>query len=121
MGKERYNQLIGEMYENYKTKTEMMMGHGFHGTLLSQEEFINKCKTDLDFSKIWGLNIEERELSLEERSFLAGSNHSEVSQNIKAFTGIDEDHTLHKQLDYINTPTRAISLTYNNETIEIYE
>jgi len=48
-----------------------------------------------------------RELSLEERSFIASSNHSEVSQNIKMFTGIDEDHTLHKHLDDVNIPKRT--------------
>ena len=31
-----------------------MMGHGFHGTLLSQEEFIERIKTDDEFSKQWG-------------------------------------------------------------------
>jgi hypothetical protein len=30
---------------------------------LTQEEFINKCKTDTEFSEKWGLTIEERELS----------------------------------------------------------
>jgi hypothetical protein len=88
---------------------------------LTQEEFINKCKTDSDFAEKWGLQIEERELSLEERSFLAQSNHYEVSQNIKMFTGIDEDHTLHKNLDNNNVPTRLITITYNNETSEVYE
>ena len=44
----------GDAYKNYKTKTEIMMGHGFHGTLLSQEEFIGKIKTDNDFAKTWG-------------------------------------------------------------------
>ena len=33
----------------------------------SKEEFINKCKTDSEFSKNWGLKIEERELSESER------------------------------------------------------
>ena len=28
-----------------------------------QEEFIKKCKTDIEFSEKWGLKIEERELS----------------------------------------------------------
>ncbi len=84
-------------------------------------EFINKIKTDKEFSERWGLKIEERELSLEERSVIAGSNHNEVSQNIKMFNGIDEDDTLHKDLDSINVPTKLISVTYNNETIEIYE
>jgi len=44
----------GDAHKNYKTKTEIMMGHGFHGTLLSQEEFIGKIKTDDDFAKTWG-------------------------------------------------------------------
>ena len=44
----------GDAYKNYKVKTEIMMGHGFHGTLLSQEEFINKIKTDDEFAKTWG-------------------------------------------------------------------
>jgi hypothetical protein len=42
-------------FENYKIKTEIMMGHGFHGVLLSQEEFINKIKTDDEFAKTWKL------------------------------------------------------------------
>jgi thymidylate synthase len=44
----------GDAYKNYITKTEIMMGHGFHGTLLSQQEFINKIKTDDEFVKTWG-------------------------------------------------------------------
>jgi thymidylate synthase len=44
----------GDAYKNYITKTEIMMGHGFHETLLSQEEFISKIKTDNDFAKTWG-------------------------------------------------------------------
>jgi hypothetical protein len=68
--KEKYNQIIDEAYENYKTKTEVMMGHGFHGTLLLQEEFINKCKTDNDFSKTWELKIDEREYTLDNGDFI---------------------------------------------------
>jgi len=44
----------GDAYKNYKTKTEILMGHGFHGTVLSQEDFISKIKTDNDFAKTWG-------------------------------------------------------------------
>jgi thymidylate synthase len=44
----------GDAYKNYITKTEIMKGHGFHGTLLSQEDFISKIKTDNDFAKMWG-------------------------------------------------------------------
>jgi hypothetical protein len=89
--------------------------------ILTRGEFINKIKTDTEFSEKWGLTIEERELSLEERSIIAGSNHNEVSQNIKMFTGIDEDHTLHKNLDDNNTPTKQITITYKDTIIESYE
>ena len=81
------------------------------------EHLSKHCKTDPEFSEKWGLKIEERELSLEERSIIAGSNHNEVSQNIKIFTGIDEDHTLHKNLDDNSIPTKLITITYNDKTI----
>jgi len=87
----------------------------------SKESFINTCKTNPKFSKKWALKIEERELSLEERSFIANSNHYEVAQTIKMFVGVDEDHTLHKFLDDNNVPTKQITLTYNDKTITSYE
>ena len=59
-----------------------------------------------------------RELSLQERGFIAGSNHYEVSLNIKFFTKVDEDEQLHKQLDDINIPRRAISLMWNQRSVD---
>jgi hypothetical protein len=127
MSKERYNQIIDDTYKNYliedvkvlpNMSKEKMTEMGFR---LSKDEFINKCKTNKDFSEKWGLKIEEREISLEERSFLANSNHYEVSQNIKMNLAIDEDHTLHKHLDDIGIPTKQITLTYQDESIQFYE
>ena len=112
--------IIDDAYQNY-VKTHRVGFLGIKNTIMSKEEFINKCKTDPEFSEKWGLKIEERELSLEERSIIAKSNHYEVSQNIKMFVRVDEDHSLHKHLDDINIPTKLITLTYNNETIESYE
>ena len=57
-------QIIDEAYENYKTKTEIMMGHGFHGILLTQEEFIDRCKTNPEFSERWGLKIDKSDEKL---------------------------------------------------------
>ena len=68
----------------------------------------------------YGFQVYTRELSLEERSFIANSNHNEVSKNIKMFTGIDEDHTLHKHLDEANIPTRAISLMWNQRSVDTF-
>jgi hypothetical protein len=76
---------------------------------LTQEEFTNKCKTDSDFSERWGLKIEERELSEDER-------HNLLTQQMTKLRAIrDEDY-----INY-NIPTKLITITYNNKTIESYE
>jgi hypothetical protein len=70
---EKYNQIIDEVYKNYLIEDVKILPNMPKDTMtelgyrLTQEEFINKCKTDPEFSKKWGLKIEERELSLEER------------------------------------------------------
>ena len=83
MSKEKYKQIIDEVYENYiqntpenhvigsdsdplklsmvwKRKNDSSSGYPILERL-TQEEFINKCKTDSEFSEKWGLKIEERE------------------------------------------------------------
>ena len=102
------------MYEYYKTKTEMMTGHGFHGTLLSKEEFINKCKTDTEFSEKWGLKIEERELSKSELN---------ISYNIRRGVGkVDTNYSIGTvKSKYPSIPTKLITITYNGTKIESYE
>ena len=118
-------QIIGEVYENYFLKTENTTLETLHvpyqnthlyGTVsgpisnakfrpYTQEEFINKCKTDTEFSEKWGLKIEERELSLEEElEYMMG----------KVFS---EEALTHQ----VNIPTRLITITYNKKTIESYE
>ena len=71
-----FNQIIDDAYKNYcknvnlpPTRT-LPLETKVISTLYTQEEFINKCRTDPEFSKKWGLKIEERELSLEERNDL---------------------------------------------------
>jgi hypothetical protein len=130
MNKEQ-QQIIDEAYENYLINfirpicpPNLDVQPSYYEPM-TKEWFIKSIKERSlrgnEFSEKWGLKIEERELSLEERSFLASSNHYEVSQNIKMFVGVDEDHTLHKNLDDNNIPSKLITLTYNNETIESYE
>ena len=75
-----------------------------------KEDFIDKCKTDSKFSEKWGLTIEERELSLEERVTIWNNTHNPAG-NI--FT--------HNQYDENDIPKRAISLRYNHKTITSYE
>jgi hypothetical protein len=76
---------------------------------LTKEEFINICKTDSEFSQRWGLKIEERGLRKDER-------HKLLTQQMSKLRAIrDEDY-----IQY-NIPTKLITVTYNDKTIESYE
>ena len=145
MNKERYNQIIDEVYETYnkeiirqreiqkeevnRLRSQWKRVRVSLIELLSQEEFINKCKTYSEFSEKWGLKIGERELSWEERrDLLTPSQYDGTALNkygkedcrfgdISPFT----DKVIHYWLDLHNIPTKLITITYNNETIESYE
>ena len=66
------NQIIDEAYENYlkggdikwlnQKEVDTPIGKMNIPIPYTQEEFINKCKTDTEFSEKWGLKIEEREV-----------------------------------------------------------
>ena len=132
MNNERYYQIIDEVYgqfrkykmENlYDTQWDVIIEMNVSdknkpyfvtGRILTQEEFINKIKTDQEFSERWGLKIEERELSLDERNDWFQINRNGNNPLMKSDW---KDY----ELDQQNIPKRAITLTYNNETIKVYE
>jgi thymidylate synthase len=110
----------GDAYKNYVSNYEKnewtdafcrqnLKDCGDQWDIFDKEEFINKCKTDPEFSEKWGLKIEERELSEEERYDLCAAQKSKM-------TAISEE-------DYIkyNIPTKKITITYNDKTITSYE
>ena len=120
MNNERYNQIVDEVYENYCKEYEKDNSVGmlhliqrldgrsvYHKPDI--ESFIALCTYDKTFSERWGLKIEERELSGDERNDLCAAQKSKM-------TAISEE-------DYIkyNIPTKLITVTYNNEKTEIYE
>ena len=80
----------------------------------TKEEFINKCKTDSEFSETWGLKIEERELSKSELNILYNIRRGvgKVDTNYSIGTVKSKDPSI---------PTKLITITYNNEKIEVYE
>ena len=108
---ENYCSIFTKKYngENLKLNQYPLSEDVIHRLILSQEEFINKCKTDTEFSKKWGLQIEERELSEEERYDLCATQKSKM-------TAISEE-------DYIkyNIPTKLITITYNDKKLESYD
>jgi hypothetical protein len=81
----------------------------------TKEEFIEKCKTDSEFSQKWGLKIEERELS---RGFLEERQNLYFKLNPE-FRLVHED--MDKHMDKHNIPTKLITITYNDKIIESYE
>jgi hypothetical protein len=92
----------------YEHFTNPSFAYGYR--TYNQEEFINKCKTDFEFSQRWGLKIEERELSLEERNNVYKRQWE---------PGVSE--LSHDRFNSLNIPTKLITITYNDKTIESYE
>jgi hypothetical protein len=126
-------QITGDAYKNYRSKSkdldlpenlynkliddlnkDAMFPIDNPNRMLSKEQFINKCKTDPEFSEKWGLKIEERELNTQERNewfqvHLNGNN---------PFMKSDwKDY----ELDQQDIPTKQITLEYNNEKTYYYE
>ena len=117
-------ELLDEVYKNYWRQTisntedsasleeldGVCLGTGEWKKVHRQfapKQFINKCKTDTEFSEKWGLKIEERELTWDERHELA-----ETKYQID-----DVDDVLDKE----GIPTKLITITYNDKTIESYD
>ena len=132
MNNERYLEIIDEAYENYcskcnedewmkEIKLDLPFPNKSYG-LYAQEEFINKSKTDLEFSERWGLKIEERELSLLERREIA---RNTVPLGKLApptnWSKVIADGNYHTTYDYFNIPTKLITITYKDEKIEVYD
>jgi hypothetical protein len=121
MSKERYNQIIDEAYENYSKEYENDNSIGI--TLLvksvnnklvyrkpDRETFIGLCKYDKSFSERCRLKIDERGLDMFERWKIA-----DLTPNMMEFDYCN------KLCDEHDVPTKLITVTYNNETIEVYE
>jgi len=118
----------GDAYKNYCKNADegtfsrkwLKLEESFDGfftneeySLYTQEEFINKIKTDTEFSEKWGLVIEERELSLEERLDLLKK--LEIFQE----RAIDnaKSEMIHSLAVSHNIPTKQLTITYNDKTI----
>jgi hypothetical protein len=127
MNKQRYNRIIDDAYKNFKNNFPMKKSNppkdyiNSKGQLLTKEEFIDKCKTDNEFSERWGLKIEERELILKERVDIF--NLKMIKEGIRtqiATVDVNEEYW-RSNLNEIDIPTKVITVTYNNETIEFHE
>jgi hypothetical protein len=117
---------IDEAYENYSK--EYVKDNSIGMCLLiarmdgkstyrkpNKEMFIDLCTHDKTFSEKWGLKIEERELSLEERAKWLQDN-----KGYDLLVGnLDHDHI--REVVEEEAPTKLITITYNDKTIKSYE
>lgn len=123
MNNEKYNKMIDEAYDNYLKNfvtpicpPNLDVQPDYYMPM-NQEWFVKSAKErglrGEVFSQKWGLQIEERELSLGERKKLYEKEY--------VYTEVPNDHWLNSKLVTRKIPTRLITITYNNETIESYE
>ena len=105
----------------YEHFTNPSFSYGFRPH--TPEEFINKCKTDEEFSEKWGLKIEERELSLFERYGLVRENGLCPKYSFEIENGKPTPNKMSESewYDNHNIPTKLITITYNDKTIISYE
>ncbi len=125
-------ELLDEAYKNYIYNPDYK-AEGVADLMGSQagqlvicptiEDFINKCKTDSEFSEKWGLKIEERELSLFEKTTLYSTKTGQKDWKERVETTIENqgEEILNKEFEKHNIPTKLITITYNDKTIESYE
>jgi len=101
----------GKLYEYEGNATDLIK--------ITKEEFINECKTDSEFSEKWGLKIEEKSLNAQERLEWVKTNVS----NVEVGGFVNNDEYMHKWIETLsdNIPTKLITITYNDKTIESYE
>ena len=118
--KERFNQIIDEVYNKYLTK------YVGYDDVPSKELFLFEIKNNTEFSEKWGLKIEERELRDVDRQKLLeqkGSVYQGVlTSKVKNYKSSKKIFEVIKQTcDEFNIPTKLITLEYNQEKIYYYE
>jgi hypothetical protein len=90
----------------------------------NQEEFNIQCKNNPEFSEKWGLKIEEMKLSFNERYELCKEKTNENPLKYSDENGNYPEHIqkpVLKLMESENIPTKLITITYNDKTIESYE
>ena len=115
-GKDTFADFLVQHYEFKKIAFATPLKRACKELFLLKEEFIEKCKTDSEFSQRWGLKIVSRKLTNPERYKLWFSNNYQTGMEYNESNMPDFSDSY-----YEPTPTKLITITYNNETIESYE
>ena len=125
MNKEQ-QELLDESYKSYISNYENnewtdafcrqnLKDCGDQWDVFNKEEFINKIKTDNKFAEKWGLKIEERELTTQERKDLY-----DKTDYVKDIFPTDEGGW-NNLFDGYYIPTKIITVITNTDKIESYD
>jgi hypothetical protein len=113
MNNERYNQIIHEVWKKHALRLGLMIprvddDNDWQKSIpQTKNELIEKIK--IGEWGVYGLKIEERELSWEKRfELFKEQNNGSHPEDIE-------------MLDDYDIPTKLLTIIYNNETIEVYE
>jgi hypothetical protein len=93
-------ELLDDVYKNFLKYSSQVIP-------FTKDEFIHHIKTNDGFAKLWGLKIEERELDMMERWKIA-----DLTPNMEEFDFANY------MCDKHNVPTKLITITYNDKTID---
>ena len=114
MKTEEFNKIVDEVYNHY------LETHQYEPFILqeemdlSKEDFIKKVTNNYGFGQLFGISLNERELSSQERNewfqIHLNGNNPFMKSDWKDF-----------ELDQQNIPTKQITLEYNNEKTYYYE
>jgi len=108
---EKYNRTLDEAYENYLKTHEYESFVMADEMGLTKEEFIDKIRNNYGFANIFGIDIDEKEMTWDEKVQWVMKNTNVEWENIY----ITEE--AHKE----TTPKKIITLKYNNQIVKNYE
>lgn len=113
--------LLGIIYKKYIDSNWQVDTHGMaylEPSEYTRDEFFNKIRTDKKFAKKFKVEVIERDLTFDERYKMwmkTDKTWEEGGGNAYGkITGLD-------MMDEACVPNKLITITYNNQTEEIYE
>jgi hypothetical protein len=124
---DQYQEIIEMAYQNYVTTVKnsidlatregiLKPGGPDDYNYLSKDSFVHRIKSDKGFSKDWGLKIVERDLDLEERRKLVT-----LEMHREIYNAGDPSTLSHPEIDQWSVPTKVVTVTHKDLTIEVYE
>ena len=114
MKTEEFNKIVDEVYNHY------LETHQYEPFILqeemdlSKEDFIKKVTNNYGFGQLFGISLNERELSWEERN-------KWFQINLNGNNPLMKSDWKDYELDQQNIPTKLITITYNENQLEHYE